>query len=374
MSYEAVNHVMQLQMDRSSDKFVLLCLSNYADERGTTYPSQMRLLINTCMDRKTLILSLKRLEEYGYIQDTNHRCGSTKQVVVYRILGIPSCSTCHYVYKITDPATGEYYIGKRSFVGDPAADPYRGSGEWPKHARAQGRTLVKEILSVVDSSEAAIVEERAFQRRADADPLCRNIELPSRLRARNMHNFGTLSDEVERVPKFHGKGPNFPPEQSQNSLETVPKTGPRTLLEPLDEPSEEEIRPIAPEKLPASAADRPLTKRERQRLSPTKWQNDAEFLGFYHAYPRSDAPAKAWEAWKKALTKVSAADIMHGLAAYRFNSDPQYQPMPATWLNQERWTPVEIREPPAPPAKPKQPFPLFGHHGDPGAPQMSGST
>jgi hypothetical protein len=50
----------------------------------------------------------------------------------------------------------------------------------------------------------------------------------------------------------------------------------------------------------------------------------------------------------KALTKTSEAEIIAGVARYRFSPDPQYVPMPATWLNGEYW----LSEQPALSSKP----------------------
>ena len=54
MSFRAVNFSLKQQMDRSSDKFLLLCIANYAQDDGTAYPSQLRLQADTCLDRKTV--------------------------------------------------------------------------------------------------------------------------------------------------------------------------------------------------------------------------------------------------------------------------------------------------------------------------------
>ena len=61
------------------------------------------------------------------------------------------------------------------------------------------------------------------------------------------------------------------------------------------------------------------------------------FAAFYAAYPRKDGKIAAEKAYRRALQRASADEIDAGLAGYRFHADPQYHPLPATWLNQGRW-------------------------------------
>ena len=76
------------------------------------------------------------------------------------------------------------------------------------------------------------------------------------------------------------------------------------------------------------------------------WREDPAFKTFYAAYPRHDAPADAWKSWQRALKAATAAEIMAGLRRYRFDERPQFIPMPATWLNQERWLAEPTQPPP----------------------------
>lgn len=71
---------------------------------------------------------------------------------------------------------------------------------------------------------------------------------------------------------------------------------------------------------------------------------DNGFSMFWAAYPRRDGKGSARTAWDKAVAKATPSTIMAGLARYRFSDDPKYRPMPARWLNDERWT----SEPPPP--------------------------
>jgi DNA-binding transcriptional ArsR family regulator len=68
----------------------------------------------------------------------------------------------------------------------------------------------------------------------------------------------------------------------------------------------------------------------------------ASFEEFYAAYPRREAMTKASEAFAKAAKKIPAAQLVAAAIAYRDHpnrsQNPKYLPLPATWLNQERWT------------------------------------
>lgn len=179
-------------------KFVLVCLANYADPRGICYPSQAQLCDDTGQDRKTVQLNVSRLTKAGLLRDTGHRIGATKGVVVYKIIGIPESSTRHYVYRTFEPSTGEFYIGKRSFDGDPRLDEYRGSGRWVLEKLGAGATLVKEIVSEHMTSEEAFAAEYALQRKVENDPLCRNDGTPLKHRQRGEEYYRRAAEAREK--------------------------------------------------------------------------------------------------------------------------------------------------------------------------------
>lgn len=67
---------------------------------------------------------------------------------------------------------------------------------------------------------------------------------------------------------------------------------------------------------------------------------ERQFEEFWKLYPRRQGRGGALKAFAKVLETVKVADVIAG--AERFASDPnlpqkQFIPMPATWLNQERW-------------------------------------
>jgi hypothetical protein len=68
-----------------------------------------------------------------------------------------------------------------------------------------------------------------------------------------------------------------------------------------------------------------------------RWE--ADFETFWRAYPRKKGTSKplAKRAFEKALQVATFAEIMRGLAAFPFNSEPHLQPHAATFLNQARY-------------------------------------
>jgi len=84
----------------------------------------------------------------------------------------------HYVYKITDPITNEYYIGSRSCNATPSEDDYMGSYiRWKPEDESR---LVKEILSdKFDNRSDAILYEASLIRENIDNELNRNYHIPS---------------------------------------------------------------------------------------------------------------------------------------------------------------------------------------------------
>lgn len=86
MSVEAISWALQQDIKHSSAKFVLVAMANCADGKEfLAWPSVAYLVEATAQDRKTVSANLARLRDAGYIEDTQERRGSTKQVIVYRL-------------------------------------------------------------------------------------------------------------------------------------------------------------------------------------------------------------------------------------------------------------------------------------------------
>ena len=69
-------------------KLVLLSMADRADEQHCCYPSTGRLAEDCQINKKTLFKILEELVLDGVIFDTGERKGRTKQVIVYRLIGV----------------------------------------------------------------------------------------------------------------------------------------------------------------------------------------------------------------------------------------------------------------------------------------------
>lgn len=86
MSVEAITWALQQKVPHSSAKFVLVVMANCASgEDMVAWPSAAYICESTGQDQKTVQANLRRLREYGFIEDTGERKGTTRQVIVYRL-------------------------------------------------------------------------------------------------------------------------------------------------------------------------------------------------------------------------------------------------------------------------------------------------
>lgn len=96
----------------------------------------------------------------------------------------------------------------------------------------------------------------------------------------------------------------------------------------------EEIRSEPP--IPPKGGSRPRAKKS------TVCIDDPEFDTFWRSYPRREGKGKAREAFARARqsaglqTILAAIDAKRGCAQWQRNGG-QFIPLPATWLNQQRW-------------------------------------
>ena len=84
MSVDAVSWAYK-QKIKSSVKFVLVTLCDFANDEGKLWPSVATICERTCQDRKTVMSAIEELVNQGCLVDTGERKGGTKQVKVYMI-------------------------------------------------------------------------------------------------------------------------------------------------------------------------------------------------------------------------------------------------------------------------------------------------
>ncbi|MGL5800623.1 MAG: helix-turn-helix domain-containing protein, partial [Plesiomonas sp.] len=88
MSIDAMRWAKPIKTGRSSSKAVLTWLADMCGADLTAYPSIAALADATELNVKTVQSSLKHLVELGLIDDTGERRGATRQVIVYRLVGV----------------------------------------------------------------------------------------------------------------------------------------------------------------------------------------------------------------------------------------------------------------------------------------------
>ncbi|MDF7630469.1 helix-turn-helix domain-containing protein [Erwiniaceae bacterium L1_55_4] len=84
MSRIATDWVWNLDL-KASQKLLLLSLADRADEYHCCYPSIMRLIKDTGLDKKTIGKWIGQMIEDGLLTDTGERKGATKRVRVLRL-------------------------------------------------------------------------------------------------------------------------------------------------------------------------------------------------------------------------------------------------------------------------------------------------
>lgn len=75
-------------------------------------------------------------------------------------------------------------------------------------------------------------------------------------------------------------------------------------------------------------------------IARKKLSSEDEFAAWYDAYPRHEGKGQARKAYATARKKASPETLLAGAraASVRYaTSDRQFVPLPATWLNGERW-------------------------------------
>lgn len=85
MSIAALDWAFKQPIEKSSQKFVLVAMANYASEAGETYPSIARLCFDTGQDDRTIRKNIKALVKLGFLVPTGHFAGHRQQVPIYVI-------------------------------------------------------------------------------------------------------------------------------------------------------------------------------------------------------------------------------------------------------------------------------------------------
>lgn len=88
MSIDAMRWAKKVKTGKSSSKAILTWLADMCGADLCAYPSVAALAEATELDKKTVQAGLRHLIEIGLITDTGERRGRTKQIPVYRLIGV----------------------------------------------------------------------------------------------------------------------------------------------------------------------------------------------------------------------------------------------------------------------------------------------
>lgn len=160
-----------------SEKLVMLALADWSDDAGYCWPSVAKLALKCSKSERTIQGALRSLESKGHLtrdQRPGHGCKYTVHPTPDPDMDGYSPTERHYVYRVEDRGTGEFYIGARSCYGEIEADDYMGSGVWAKAARESGIELTKQVVAVLPSRGALAAAEAKHVAAAISNPLCRN--------------------------------------------------------------------------------------------------------------------------------------------------------------------------------------------------------
>ena len=110
MSIDAMRWAKKVKTGKSSSKALLTWLADMCGADLCAYPSVAALAEATEMDRKTVLAGLQHLQEIGLVVDTGERRGRTKQIPVYKLVGveesIPDAEQTQNRNSLKDPKNG----------------------------------------------------------------------------------------------------------------------------------------------------------------------------------------------------------------------------------------------------------------------------
>lgn len=329
MSVDATRWAWKQKGISSVQKLVLLSLADRASADQFAYPSHDSIVEDTGADIKSVKAALRALVDLGLIEDSGHRAGRTKQVVVWHLVGVEDRTESSPKTEGFQKRKGSVFPVKGTqkratepkrelpdvFVGEAQPLPFtavmeclhRFASEAPKHNASEFHAGV--FMAMQREGWDAIVEapvsDRGDGRTGKVDILVRKpcvigVEL-DRASAR--------AKSITKLSKIDGYRVVMLRESTCN----------------LDIPGIDAVIGCA---------------------------SDDGFAAFWNAYPRKVAKATAQKAWSNLKpTPALVAEIMEGVKrgveSVEWSKDEgQYIPHPTTFLNGHRWTDEFKAKPP----------------------------
>lgn len=149
-----------------------------------------------------------------------------------------------------------------------------------------------------------------------------------------------VSEDCEFCPKEPDFAPDIAPEDDGASPSIAPRIAP---ISPPDREANRESshtpgpNPTRPDPIPLLSESDDSDEFDDTGSTP-KPNTEAEFDQWYAGYPRKEGKGQARKAYKAARKKADQQTLIAGVArlvAQRL--ERQFTPLPATWLNGERW-------------------------------------
>lgn len=121
MSIRALVWAFEQDIRPATAKFVLVAFADCVnDADGCGYPSVSVICKKTSLDRKTVLGALASLEQRGLIADTGRRAGATRQVKVFRLVGMQTLGDAPAAAPAAPVQPPEQTVPKTGPVPNPA--------------------------------------------------------------------------------------------------------------------------------------------------------------------------------------------------------------------------------------------------------------
>lgn len=211
------------------------------------------------------------------------------------------------------------------------------AGETDDTVQAAGRELIEKGYIVVDEDTEEVLV-RSFVRH---DGL---IKTPN-IAAAMVKDYAGVASRVLRgviiheLLRLHVEEPEMKGWSTASKLLREPSIDPSSIPSP-QMPS---VNP-SPMALPIPSGNeshipQPSSLIQQPAAHSPKKPEPEGFSDFWAAYPRREDKGHARTAWVKAVRKADVRTIVAGAARLRDdpNREKQFTPLPATWLNGERW-------------------------------------
>lgn len=282
----------------STEKMVLMCLCDYANDDGSNcWPSVPTLARKCSKGERTVQGAIQSLERLGYLTATiRSGTSSSYQLNPRTIMAKRGPEYHHYVYRIDDLTSGFFYIGARSCLGAIEDDEYMGSGNWVKSARSSGNALSKTVLEILDSREELADAELRHVEPHFGHPDCKNEKLPTP---------GTLSPLTPA--KSAPRKICAPQKTTETPAESAPKP-PRTTSNGLS--NDKPKRASVPKPFEVTEGTwRDYTRQRKKPVTDTALRGlkrEADKAGWTLEAALIEATERGWEAFKADWVKGKA--------------------------------------------------------------------